>query len=277
MRWWGKESWWLRYTYNLHRFEFSLIHIIRHFSRWEGVRCTAREREWLPSFTEHCHWICSGCRLSQASAYRSILAISLHVCHCVLIVIQYQALYCRIHVLAGLLNDSISTDEAEKTFISNIRQAADECSKVVTACYFHCNSYTTCIVEVFGPPSAALHWQGPIIGQNSYRQLYILLAPTFYTVHIQHGITILIEPLMDNNYFLCHQDQGLTVCMWIRGTLTLLHISAIDLIKKIGRPNIKIEFVSLNHNACTCNNSVSLTFYCWYRTHSMHHISATAW
>ena len=56
------------------------------------------------------------------------------------IVIQYYLcylLYCRIHVLAGLLNDSISADEAEKTFISNIRQAADECSKVVTARNFH--------------------------------------------------------------------------------------------------------------------------------------------
>ena len=43
----------------------------------------------------------------------------------------------RIHVLAGLLNESISADKAEETFISNIRQAADKCSKVVG--YFHRN------------------------------------------------------------------------------------------------------------------------------------------
>ena len=43
----------------------------------------------------------------------------------------------RIHVLAGLLNESTSADKAEETFISNIRQAADTCSKVVG--YFHRN------------------------------------------------------------------------------------------------------------------------------------------
>ena len=100
------------------------------------------------------------------------------------IVIQYYLcylLYCRIHVLAGLLNDSISADEAEKTFISNIRQAADECSKVATARNFHrdhtCTGLISCTIiieidkhrtlkplwylrssiEVVGPPSTALH------------------------------------------------------------------------------------------------------------------------
>lgn len=50
---------------------------------------------------------------------------------------------CRIHVLAGLLNNSISAGKAKETFISNISLAADECSKVVT---FIETVYTLCTI-----------------------------------------------------------------------------------------------------------------------------------
>ena len=36
----------------------------------------------------------------------------------------------RVHVLAGLLSDSIPADKAEELFITNIRFAAEECAKV---------------------------------------------------------------------------------------------------------------------------------------------------
>ena len=36
----------------------------------------------------------------------------------------------RIHVLSGILNDSISADKAEEMWLTNIREAADECAKV---------------------------------------------------------------------------------------------------------------------------------------------------
>ena len=38
----------------------------------------------------------------------------------------------RIHVFSGILTDSISADEAEETFLTNICLAADECAKVLT-------------------------------------------------------------------------------------------------------------------------------------------------
>ena len=41
----------------------------------------------------------------------------------------------RIHVLSGILNDSISADRAEEKFLTNIRLAADECAKVLNELY----------------------------------------------------------------------------------------------------------------------------------------------
>lgn len=41
-----------------------------------------------------------------------------------------MSLSIRIHVLSGILNDSISADQAEEKFLTNIRLAADECAKV---------------------------------------------------------------------------------------------------------------------------------------------------
>ena len=54
-------------------------------------------------------------------------------------------------------------------------------------------------------------------------------ASSFYfnfTVHVlimimQRGITVLIEPLIDHNYFLSHQDQGL--CVMSMGHVTVIH------------------------------------------------------
>ena len=34
-------------------------------------------------------------------------------------------------MLSGILNDSISADQAEEKFLTNIRLAADECAKVM--------------------------------------------------------------------------------------------------------------------------------------------------
>lgn len=42
----------------------------------------------------------------------------------------------RIHVLSGILNDSISADRAEEKFLTNIRLAADECAKVLNELYY---------------------------------------------------------------------------------------------------------------------------------------------
>lgn len=42
-----------------------------------------------------------------------------------------SALLIRIHVLSGILNDTISADQAEEKFLTNIRLAADECAKVM--------------------------------------------------------------------------------------------------------------------------------------------------
>ena len=49
-------------------------------------------------------------------------------------IIYVAALSCqfnRIHVLSGILNDSISADQAEEKFLTNIQLAADECAKVL--------------------------------------------------------------------------------------------------------------------------------------------------
>ena len=51
----------------------------------------------------------------------------------------YFILSIRIHVLSGILNDSISADQAEEKFLTNIRLAADECAKVMKDCATQCN------------------------------------------------------------------------------------------------------------------------------------------
>ena len=55
----------------------------------------------------------------------------------------------RIHVLSGILNDSISADQAEEKFLTNIRLAADECAKVMNElCYTMQSKGLTVAVEV---------------------------------------------------------------------------------------------------------------------------------
>ena len=36
----------------------------------------------------------------------------------------------RIHVLSGYMSDSVTVEQAEETFVNNIRFAADQCAKV---------------------------------------------------------------------------------------------------------------------------------------------------
>ena len=121
--------------------------------------------------------------------------------------------------------------DAEAAYISNLKYAANECEKVCR-----------CICVVIEPIDRTV--------EMIFNSVFVSYEYVYSCV-LQHGITVLIEPIsIIPNYFLRHQNQGRKF-LAIHSKHNNVFISyaspfiAIEIIKKVACPNLKLEFVRL--------------------------------